>query len=71
MNRYKILIIEMPRSSERKFLEKIRKNKREQTRAKTLAINDLINEKEIYYLDLAKEKGASGWLANFSCKDVT
>ena len=44
------------------ILRKIRKEKQEQTRAKKLAMKDLINDKEAYSLDLAMGKGASRWL---------
>ena len=36
--------------------------KQEQARAKTLALKDLINEKDARSLELAMEKGASFWL---------
>ena len=45
-----------------KILQKIRKEKQEQARAKNLAIKDLINDKDAFSLDLAMEKGASCWL---------
>ena len=51
---------------QRKYLQKIRNEKQEQARAKTLAIKDLINEEEAYSLDLAIEKEASCWLDAFS-----
>ena len=42
-----------------KVLQKIRKRKEEQARAKKLAIKDLINDKEAYSLDLSMEKRTS------------
>ena len=38
------------------FLQKIRKEQQKQARVKTMALKDLIYEKEIYSLDLALEK---------------
>ena len=44
------------------FRKSEKKNRKEQARAKKLAIKNLINDKEAYSPDLAIEKGASCWL---------
>ena len=47
---------------QKKILQKIRKEKQEEARAKKLAIKGLIDDKEASSLDVAMKKGASCWL---------
>ena len=51
-----------------KILQKIRKEKQEQARAKNWVIKELIKDKEAYSRDLAMEKGTSCWLNAFPVK---